>query len=170
MNLTAQYQRLLERQGCSKGIIDHSLAVTKKALEISSKLTIAVDEDLIIAGAMLHDIGRSKTHGIEHFQVGGELARKLGLGVQVANLIERHIGAGITGEEAKAFGLPPKDFLPLTPEENIVSYADNLTRGAIFQTFPEALEKFIAKLGDNHPAIERFKKQHNQILSWIRKS
>lgn len=170
MNLTSQYQKLLERQECSKEVIDHSLAVTKKALEISSKLIISVDEDLIIAGAMLHDIGRSKTHGIGHFVKGGELARRLGLGVKVANIIERHGGAGITREEAIALGLPPKDFLPITPEEHIVSYADNLTRGAFFQTYPEAREKFMAILGDNHPAVERFKKQHNQILSWTRKS
>jgi uncharacterized protein len=52
------------------------------------------------------------------------------LNEKLVSIIERHIGAGITKDEALALGLPPKDYLPLTLEEKIVAHADNLVFGS----------------------------------------
>ena len=77
-------------------------------------------------GALLHDIGRSTTHGIHHAIAGADIARKLGLPSEVVSIIERHIGAGLSKKEAAILGLPKKDYLPVTLEEKIVTHADNL--------------------------------------------
>ena len=57
----------------------HSLKVAEKALEISYKIkNIEVDLELIEIGAILHDIGRGKTHGFNHALIGGEILRERG--------------------------------------------------------------------------------------------
>ncbi len=153
--------------GCSEGVTNHCLAVSRNALEIASRVKIPVDKQLIEVGAMLHDMGRCKTHGIDHAVVGAALAREMGIPEEVARIIERHIGAGISVAEAVVLGLPEKEYHPLTPEEKIVSYADNLTDARGMLPFAEALKRFERALGKDHPALTRFKEQHEEIMSWI---
>ncbi len=95
------------------------------------------------------------------------MAREHGYLEEVAKIIERHIGAGITVEEAREMGLPPRDYVPSTPEEKIVSYADNLTTGSGLSSFESGLEAFKKVLGEDHPAIEKFMAQHREIQDWI---
>ena len=120
---------LLEKEGTPKNVIQHCKAVYQKAMKIAANFD-DVDEDLIRKGALLHDIGRSKTHGITHAIRGVEIAEKYGYNDDVLHIIERHIGAGITAEEAEKLGLPKKSYLPLTLEEKIVAHADNLVSGS----------------------------------------
>jgi uncharacterized protein len=169
MRSKAQFQRLLARHGCSDRVIEHSIAVADKAFELSSRFSVAVDQDLIFKGAMLHDIGRGVAHKLVHFIAGAEIAREEGFSEEVVKIIERHVGAGLTAGEAEALGLPPKDYIPKTPEEIVVSYADNTTKGTIHLSFKDALERFKVRLGQNHPAVERFKAQHAQIEGWTKK-
>ena len=68
---------LLEKEHTPKNVIEHCEAVYKKAMEIASNFD-DVDEDLIRKGALLHDIGRSKTHGITHAIEGVKIAQKHG--------------------------------------------------------------------------------------------
>ncbi|MEE8168632.1 MAG: TIGR00295 family protein [Candidatus Hydrothermarchaeales archaeon] len=158
---------LLRKQGCSEDIIQHCLAVSNNALKIVDKVNIPVNRDLIEIGAILHDIGRCRTQGIDHVTVGGEIARQLGLPEEIARIIERHIGAGIIAEEARVLGLPPRDYIPITPEEKIVSYADNLTIGLRMSSFEESLERFKRLLGEGHPAVARFQSMHHELQDWI---
>jgi len=44
-------------------------------------------------------------------------------------LIERHVGAGLTLEEARSFGLPERSYMPETLEEKILAAVDNLASG-----------------------------------------
>jgi len=83
-------------------------------------------------------------------------------------IIERHVGAGITASEAVRLGLPEKDYLPLTREERIVSYADNLISGVREMPFYEALERFRRILGPDHEGVDLFRKQHYEILEWMK--
>jgi len=134
---------ILEKAGCSNKVIEHLKLVERIAVAIAQKIIehceatspqeeeramcrVYVDLDLVRAGALLHDLGRSRTHGMRHAVAGAELARSLGLPEELQHIIERHIGAGIESEEARRLGLPPKDYLPLTIEEKIVAHADNL--------------------------------------------
>ena len=116
--------KLLTKAGCTLEVISHCTAVRDIALRMAKKTN--ADLKLVEAGALLHDIGRSKTHGIKHAVEGAKIAKKLGLPTEIMNIIERHIGAGLSADEAKKLGLPAKDYIPETLEEKIVCHADNL--------------------------------------------
>jgi uncharacterized protein len=154
--------------GCSTAVIAHCKAVSNLALSIARGIKIGVDHDLVRRGGMLHDIGRSKTHGIDHAVAGVAIARNLGLPEKLVNIIECHIGAGITAREAARLGLPEKDYLPGTAEEKIVSYADNLVSGTREMQFYEALDRFKEILGPDHEGVELFIKQHHEIQGWLK--
>lgn len=107
---------------CSENVVEHCLAVSEYAYELALAIKnkgYEVDVELVRLGGLLHDIGRSRTHGIEHGVVGAEILRELGFDEKLALIAERHIGAGITKEEAIELGLPPKDYLPITLEEKL---------------------------------------------------
>ncbi len=161
-------QMLLARRGCSESVIGHSIAVADRAVEISQRLSVPIDLDLVLTGAMLHDIGRGETHGLEHFISSGRIVREEGFSEDVARVVERHIGAGITSVEAVVLGLPAQNYLAETPEEIVVSYADNLTSGTRPLTFDDARERFVKRLGSSHPALSRLEAQHRQIQGWTR--
>jgi len=116
--------RLLKEAGCTDNVLAHCIAVEELALRIA-KMAHA-DLELVTAGALLHDIGRSRTHGVAHAVEGGILAREFELDIKIAYMIERHMGAGISPEEAKKIGLPPGEYTPETLEEKIVAHSDNL--------------------------------------------
>lgn len=93
---------------------------------------LAVDRDQVLAGALLHDIGRSVTQDIRHASLGAALLRADAPGTwdeRVVLMVERHTGAGIDATEAATLGLPVKDYTPRTLEEKIVAHADNLYSG-----------------------------------------
>jgi uncharacterized protein len=155
--------------GCSPAVVAHCKAVSNLALSIASGVKkIVLDHDLVRQGSMLHDIGRSKTHGIDHAVVGVAIARNLGLPEKLVNIIEHHIGAGITAPEAVRLGLPEKEYMPRTAEEKIVSYADNLVSGTREMQFYEALDRFKKILGPDHEGVELFIKQHHEIQGWMK--
>lgn len=170
MNSKARYKDLLKRHGCSDSVTDHCTAVSKKALELSDICTISIDKETVYVGAMLHDIGRGRTHGIEHATIGSQIVRNEGFSDHIADIVERHIGAGISSIEAESLGIPVRSYVPQTPEEVIVSFADNLTKGSNYLTYPEALQRFKERLGGTHPAVDRFIRQHERIQEWINKS
>jgi len=122
---------LLHESGCSEKVINHCCAVRDVAVRIAKKANANVP--LVEAGALLHDIGRSTTHGVMHAVEGVKIARRYGLPLDIMYIIERHLGAGIPQDEAIQLGLPPKDYLPETLEEKIVAHADNLIHGTVQQ-------------------------------------
>ena len=125
----AECLKILKQYNCSEEVIEHITAVTDLALKIARYFPEAKLE-LIESGALLHDLGRSRTHGIDHAVEGAKLARALGISEDVVNIIERHICAGIPPEDAESLGLPKKDYTPRTLEERIVAHADNLHDGS----------------------------------------
>jgi len=131
--------KLLKENGCSKAVINHCMAVRDVAVKIAEKSD--ADITLVEAGALLHDIGRSKTHGIFHAVEGARIAKKLGLPNNIIRIIERHIGAGISKEEAKKLGLPAKDYIPETLEEKIVCHADSLINDCQRQNIEKEVER-----------------------------
>ena len=154
---------LLEKENTPKNVIEHSIAVYKKAMEIAANFDDA-DKDLIKKGALLHDIGRSRTHGITHAIEGVEIARKYGYGEDVLNIIERHIGAGITENEAEKLGLPVKSYLPETLEEKIVAHADNLISGSEEVDIDFVIKKWKRRIEDSEDNIERLIELDNELI------
>ena len=143
MTTRAQAIRLLEESGCAPNVIEHCKEVASLAVEIAEKAKAAgndVNPELVEVGALLHDFGRCRTHGIAHAVEGSKLAKSKGVEPEVAEIIKRHIGAGISKEEAKEFGLPEDDYFPRSIEEKIVAHADNLVKGTKRITINERLE------------------------------
>ncbi len=159
---------VLVKAGCSPDVVAHCIAVSNIALSVAERVTAPVDRELVRQGGLFHDIGRSRTHGIGHAIAGVEIAKSLGFSDGLLDIIERHIGAGITASEAVRLGLPEKNYLPLTVEEKIVSYADNLVSGVREVPFNEALERFKHILGPDHEGVELFIKQHEEIQGWMK--
>ena len=154
---------LLEKENTPENVIQHSIAVYKKAMEISANFDEA-DKDLIKKGALLHDIGRSKTHGITHAIEGVKIAKKYGYGQDVLNIIERHIGAGITEEEAIELGLPKKSYLPETLEEKIVAHADNLISGSEEVDIDFVIKKWMRRIENPEDNIERLIELDEELI------
>lgn len=162
--------KLMKEAGCSDGVIKHCKSVTRVAMRIAEILKRRghnVDLNLIEVGALIHDLGRAKTHGVEHGAVGGRIAREMGLPEPLARIIERHVGAGITADEAERIGLPHRDYVPQTLEEKVIAYADKLIEGEREVKFEETLKRFVEELGEDHPAIERMRDLYREMMELL---
>lgn len=161
---------MLRKSGCSPDVIRHSKAVAKLAAEMAERFGrkgVNVDVDLVKIGALLHDLGRSKTHSVHHAVIGAEIATSQGVPFEIISIIERHVGGGITAEEAKILGWPNRSYVPQTIEEKIVSYADKLIEGSRKASIDRAIQDFQSKLGSEHPAIERLKRLHEEMSTLL---
>jgi uncharacterized protein len=88
-----------------------------------------VDTDLVRAGALLHDIGVHRlesTAYVRHGVLGHALLASLGFPEEICRFASCHTGVGITREDVvrQALPIPVDDYLPRTPEEELVLYAD----------------------------------------------
>ncbi|MEL4304717.1 TIGR00295 family protein [Methanococcoides sp. LMO-2] len=132
MITTSDALKLLKEAGCAANVIRHCQVVSQIAVEIAAAQRDSgkdVDLEIVELGALLHDIGRSRTHGIRHALEGVSVAEELGLDPRLVLIIRNHIGAGISRQEALLLGLPEDDYLPVSIEEKIVCHADNLVMG-----------------------------------------
>ena len=130
INMDAEYlsddecRRILREAGCEEEIIKHAESVAQIAVKMA-KLCDA-DVDLVRVGALLHDIGRTVTHGPEHGYHGGVILRGLCFPEKIVSVVERHVGGGLDSKEVASLGLPKKDFVPKTIEEKIVCIGDKM--------------------------------------------
>ena len=154
---------LLKRENTPENVIEHCKAVCAKAMKIASNFDDA-DCELIRKGSLLHDIGRARTHGITHAIEGVEIARGYGYDDDVLNIIERHIGAGITEEEAERLGLPKKSYIPETLEEKIVAHADNLTSGSEEVDLDFVIAKWRRQIPDSDDNIKRLIELDDELI------
>ena len=161
--------KLLSQAGCSKGVIKHCKAVAAAATalaEVCRKKGIEVDLQLVEIGALLHDIGRSRTHGVHHARAGVEIAKSLNLPEPVVSIIDRHVGGGITADEAARIGWEPKSYVPQTLEEKLVSYADLTVARSKSIPFIKTIERFSKELPPT--SIDAMKKLHEDITALLR--
>ena len=135
--------RILTDGGVHPNVVGHVCIVMRVAEAIAMRC--GADLPLVQAGALLHDLGRGRTHGIRHGVEGAERARELDLPEELVLIIQKHVGAGITPENAIGLGLPPLDYVPSTLEEKIVCHADNLVDGDKVITSREAYQDFVRK-------------------------
>ena len=117
---------ILRLNGDSEDDIAHSVKVAEKALEIAYRTNRDLDFEFIGRGALFHDLGKAKTHDIEHGKIGAEMGKDLGLPDRINAVMEKHIRGGLTDEEAVELNLPVKDYTLHTLEERIIIYADRL--------------------------------------------
>lgn len=132
-------------------VLGHCRCVEALAMamcDCAEEAGLDVDRAVVQQGALLHDLGRSLTQDVRHASVGADLLRKDGPGAweeAVILAVERHTGAGIDAAEAKALGIPVKDYTPRSPEEKIVAHADNLYSADKRLTLADLEAKYRAK-------------------------
>jgi uncharacterized protein len=159
-----QATELLRKSNCPPIIIRHCEAVASVALETANKVSdrgLKVDLQLVEIGALLHDIGRSTSNKVNHGVVGGKIAQEAGLPEAVVRIIKRHVGGGITAEEAECFGWPKDVYIPVTLEEKIVSYADKIIDNSKRVSINLEIERL--KKQNMIEAAERVRKLHQEI-------
>jgi uncharacterized protein len=168
----------LKKCGCPDEAVTHCVEVARKALEISSRVKIPVDRELIIRGGLYHDLGKAKTYGMQHGEIGAQMAKELGLGDDIIQIILKHIRGGLTEPEAVELGLPVREYTLNTPEEKIVVYADRMVDIYTDGIVPDIDEKdaetrFIEilnqyeKYGKNPITLDRYVVLHREIQKWM---
>lgn len=155
-----QCLRILREEGCKVSVIQHVCTVKSIAEEMAKRS--GADLKLVRAGALLHDVGRSRTQGVMHVAESARIARQRGLPEELVRIIERHVAAGLTQREAKGLGLPEGNYMPETLEEKIVCHADNLVKGPSgTQTLEEALNEIVRR---GYPVTaERMRAMHTEL-------
>ena len=160
-------QFLLENR-CHPKVVRHCKAVAELALktaEILKKKDMKIDSHLVEIGALLHDVGRSKTHTVHHAVVGAELAKAAGLPEPVISIIRRHVGGGITTSEAEELGWPRDNYMPISIEERIVSCADKLIVDSKEAPIEITIQKLIEE--NKKEAADRVRKVYEDIQNLI---
>jgi uncharacterized protein len=161
----------LIQAGCSKRVIEHCRAVKALAVEIAQackRRGVKVDVELVEIGALMHDVGRAVTHGVEHGVVGADIARNSHMPEKLVRIIERHIGGGLTSEEAQRLGLPVKSYVPVSLEERIVAYADKLIEGSVRLPVEVAVEKLRRDKNVPEASAERVRQWHAELSECLK--
>ncbi len=166
-----QALRLLQTNNVPSHVVNHCIAVSFFAIEIAHKLQakgLQVNLQLLEVGALLHDLGRSKSHTVDHGVVGAQIGQTMNLPLALINIIKRHVGAGITIQEAQKLCWPEDIYVPQTLEEKIVCYADK----RVDQDVVIPIETEIQRLQKEGKvdAAERVRSLHNEITSLLDES
>lgn len=151
--------RMLKDAGCTKRVIIHCCTVRTVAEQMMKK--IDCNREAVIAGALLHDIGRSIDHSIMHANIGADIARKNGLPEDIVSIIRKHTGAGLDDQDVIEMGLPPGDYMPKTVEEKIVAHSDNMVSDNLVVPHTHSVEKLMAK--DAVRGAERIENLHLEL-------
>lgn len=155
----------------------HSLIIRDISLQIAENLEkskgIKVNRGLLEIGALVHDIGvygcfdedlnpdKKAPQYIIHGYLGQGILLKEGYPKSIARFASVHTGTGITIEDINRENLPfPKeDFIPISLEEEIITFADKFhTKHPSFSTYEEQkirLEKFDPSKGVKMEALKK---------------
>ena len=134
---------LLDEAGCSADVQEHVAAGMDLAMAMARRTN--VDDDVVAAGSLLHDVGRGFDHGPTHVPLGVDFLEERDVDESIVACVARHMGAGITDEEADELGWPAGTWSPQRMEEKIVAHADNLTSGTTYRSVEDAIEKLQAE-------------------------
>jgi len=140
---TDECYQIMREEKLSTVVVRHCCVVNLVALSIARRC--GADLELVNAASLLHDIGRSRTHGVQHVAEGVRIAKEHQLPDDLVNCIGRHIASGFTSEEAEALGLPKGDYMPVTLEDKVVNFADNLVSDRSIKTVAQAVERMRSK-------------------------
>ncbi len=147
----AQALELHKKYGSRDVTVEHCKTVARVAMVLSEEFErrgVVVDSRAVQAGALLHDIGRSRTQTVRHGLEGSAVVEQEGVDRKVVEIVKKHVGAGISPEEAKRLGLPDLDYVPRTLEERIVCFADKMVDSNKIRPFEEEVHRFAIKNHD----------------------
>lgn len=167
---------LLRQAGMNEEDLGHSLAVAERALDIAGRTGADLDMNFIARGALFHDLGKVRTHGLEHGEIGAALGAELGLPEEIQAIMKKHIRGGMTRAEALELGLPDIDYTLHRLEERIIIYADRLVDIIGDRVEPDPIkaeERFaeilttIVRYGKNETTLNRYLRYHQEIQGLI---
>jgi len=139
---------LHRKHGSNSKIIEHCKTVSEVSevlVEEIARRGGTVDAKAVKAGALLHDIGRSEVQTVEHGARGAAILKKEGVESKVVEIVRRHVGAGISPEEARSLGLPDFDYIPRTLEQRIVCFSDKMVDSDTVRPFDGEVQRFVRK-------------------------
>ncbi|MDA4125750.1 MAG: HD domain-containing protein [Thaumarchaeota archaeon] len=142
---------LHRKYGSDQIIIEHCQTVARVAKVLAEEFARRgheLDVQAVVAAAMLHDIGRSRTHTIRHGVEGAQIIENEDVDRKVVEIVRKHVGAGIAPEESTRLGLPDLDYIPQTLEERIVCFADKMIDRNKVRPFEEEVRRFRIKAHD----------------------
>lgn len=145
------------KYGSSERIIEHCRLVARVSVILSEaivKNARPFNAKAVLAGALLHDIGRTRTHEVGHGWIGAKILEEEGVNQVVVEIVRRHVGAGISPEEAEKLGFPQGDYIPRTLEQRVVCFADKMVGGDGVRPFEEEVKRYERKGHD----VQRLKK------------
>ena len=151
--------RILRDAGCKRRVIVHCCTVRTVAGEMIKK--IDCDKDLVIAGALLHDLGRAKEHSILHAMLGADMAEEMGLPPELVNIIRKHTGAGLDQQDIDEMNLPQGDYMPRTVEEKIVAHSDNMVSDNLVVNHMHSVDKLLLK--GSRRGAEKIERLHLEL-------
>ena len=133
----AECEDLMAQHAMLPNIVEHSFQVMRVALAITDNLAngVSINRDAVIAGALLHDI--TKTRSLQtkekHAASGGTLLRELGFSL-IAGIVEQHIVI---------------DLNPAGPivEKEIIYYADKRVMHVKIVTVEERVQDLLIRYG-----------------------
>jgi len=158
--------KLHYKYGSNEHIIRHCETVAKVCGILVAELKergVRVNEESVMMAALLHDIGRNRTQTVQHGFVGAEMVAAEGVDSATADIIRKHVGAGISAEEAARLGFPDGDYIPRTIEEIVVSFADKMVDGDRVRPFELEVSRFRAK-GHDVGRLERLKESLKDVI------
>ncbi len=125
----------------------HVFMVTRTAIQISKKIDDIVDPFIVIAGSLLHDIGKTTSHFAGfHGLFGGSIAEEFLEGLEIENSLSEKI-CRVVVRHTPTSAIPPQ-----TPEEKVVYDADTLDRLGLMGL----LRGFIGKEGSMQEILEKY--------------
>ncbi|MFE1268144.1 HD domain-containing protein [Streptomyces sp. NPDC058757] len=150
-------------------VFTHCEIVAALADQLLSRSGRGADADLVRAGCLLHDIGVYRLYDsagridgasyVTHGVLGHRLLAEEGLPETLCRFCSCHTGVGLTREDVLAQGLPlpPADYVPVTPEERMVMYADKFHSKSTPPRFvsPDTFEARIGRFGQEKAAVFR---------------
>jgi len=156
----AECKELMERYSMLPNIIEHSYQVMNVALAITDHLKdpISINRDMVIAGALLHDITKTRSLKTKerHDVSGGALLRELGFPA-IAAIVEQHVRI----PDLNPNGEPD--------EKDIVYYADKRVMHDTIVTVEERMRDLIVRYGVDEEARRRILQNGAQVLDVERK-
>lgn len=137
---------LMEKYGMYPHIRDHSLMVGQVAdllIKGLNRAGLTLNQDLALAGALLHDIAKSECieSGCGHDLRGAEICRELGYN-RVAEIVEEHVILRKGNEQ------------PLN-EKLIVYYADKRVNHDRIVSLKERLASILRRYAKDDPEMEQ---------------
>ena len=137
-----------KKYGSNDAIVKHCKTVARVAAILAEEFARQgkdIDLEATAEGALLHDIGRGRVQTVRHGLEGSLILEGEGVNDKVVQIVRRHVGAGISAEEAKKLGLPDFDYIPRTREQVIVCFADKMVDAEVVRPFEMEVKRFEMK-------------------------